>query len=729
MESEKSKHYQLEHEHLTDIISINDICMDIENKLINKIKNNKYNDNNIINLNDIKLLFMKKLLSSNVNEIENRIKIKGVHFYPPETENNINDDEKFKIKKALTLGAKYVPIPSIKNQKIIQNDLMNNFKDFKRKLKTKVFFMTKDGFNNKDYNPNFYLKSTNNFEPEDKYIDDNILKFFKNMENDLDDKIQQFNQNEKTIFKQLRRQYNINESQQFIQIVDQISKDSKFVIRPADKNLGLTIMDSNWYDNEILNQLDNTRYYIKCQNSKEDIVDEVLMKYETILQKFPVDHINEKYYEFLQNSPQVNSCLTKIPKFYILPKLHKEVVKGRPIVASCNWITTPISKYCNWVLQKEILEKINELSSSILKNSMQLVNELEDLEINTSSILVTCDIESLYTNINQNKAAEIILSILMKNFNDNMGFCMIHPLLIHKYLEFIFDNNYINFNDAIYKQHYGIAMGTPVAPIIANIYMWDIESKLFQKLKEINSKLIPFKYYRYLDDIFMIWNSSIDDLLAFKNLFNSMDSNIKMTMVHNNNEIDYLDLVIFKNEFNKINFKVHQKNLNKYLYMPFNSNHPKHIGKGIVKTELIRYIRNSSNRNDYIAIKKEFYQRLRDRGYPEHMLLNEFNNKIFYKDRRKYLDKIKHKNSEYNIVPFINTYCPLMNIFKINHTITLNWTKIMDNENISNKLNSIKPMVSWKMSNNILKIINKNNRFKQNKDKEGIEDNKDLQSF
>jgi hypothetical protein len=684
-----------------------------------------------MNLNDIKVLFINKLLSCSVNEIENRIKIKGVHFYPPETEENIKDDDKFKIKKALTLGTKYVPIPSIKNQKIMKNDLLINFKDFKRKLKTKIFFINKDGFINNNYNPNFYLKSTNNFEPDDKFINENILQFLSDTENDLNQKIIQFNQNEKAIIKQIRRTYNINESQELNQIVNQISKDSNFIIKPADKNLGLTVMDSNWYNNEILRQLNDNKYYFKCDNSKENIIEEVLIKYEIILQKFPVDHTNETYYEFLKNSPQVNNCLTKIPKFYILPKLHKEIVKGRPIVASCSWITTPISKYCNWILQIEILEKINELSSSILKNSMQLVNELEDLEINTSSILVTCDIESLYTNINQNKAAEIILSILMKKFNENMGFCSIHPILIYEYLKFIFNNNYISYEDKIYKQHYGIAMGTSVAPIIANIYMWDIETKLFQNLQNTNPKLIPFKYYRYLDDIFMIWNSSIDDLLIFKNLFNSMDENIKMTLNYNSNEIDYLDLIIFKNKFNKINFKVHQKKLNKYLYMPFSSNHPKHIAKGIVKTELIRYIRNSSNINDYISIKKEFYQRLRDRGYPSKILIKEFNTKVFYKDRRNYLDKINmKKKSEYNIIPFINTYCPLMNVFKIGHTLNMNWNKItMDNKNKSNKINLIKPMVSWKMSSNFLNLINKNNRFKENKSSKGNEDIEDSKSF
>jgi hypothetical protein len=370
------------------------------------------------------------------------------------------------------------------------------------------------------------------------------------------------------------------------------------------------------------------------------------------------------------------------------------------------------------------MNKIKNDISVILKNSIQLVNEIEDLEISDSTILVTFDIESLYTNINQDEAAKTILSILYKNFNTNKGFCILHPMIIYEFLNFIFDNNYIMFNDQIFKQHYGIAMGTSVAPTIANIYMWELENNLFSKLNNINSKLIPKKYYRYLDDIFVIWDQSLEELINFRDIFNSMDPNIKLTMSYDFNTIDYLDLIIYKNN-NKINFKVHQKILNKYLYIPYNSNHPKHIYKGVIKTELIRYIRNSSKICDYIEIKKKFYERLRQRGYPKKLLQNYFNNDIFYRNRKKYLTTTRCKKLEHNIIPFINQYCPLMNCMKIPRLINENWNNMVLKSDGNKKYNNLRPMVSWKTFNNILSIINKNNKFRI--ENEESKDDKDIQ--
>jgi hypothetical protein len=668
---------------------------------------------------------MKKLTSYNMNQIENRIMIKGVHFYPPDTINKINEENKFTIQKALTLGTKYSPIPSIKIQKTeIQDKLMNNFKNFKNNIKIKIYFTNKQNISNRKYDPDFYIKSNNQFEPNDKEIPNNVLSFLNNTEEDLHNKINYFIQNEKIIIKNLRKTYDINESQNFIKIIKEISKDSNLIIKPADKNLGLTVMDASWYDNEISNQLHNDKYYTRCLISKSEIIQIVNNKYLNMLNYFPIDNEHEFHLNFLTNSPQIDISRTDIPKFYILPKLHKETVKGRPIVASCNWITTPLSKYCNWVLQNEIMDKIENNISIMLKNSIQLINEIEDMEISDTTYLVTFDIESLYTNINQDEASKIILAILYKSFNSNMGFCILHPMIIYEFLNFIFNNNYIMFNDQIFKQHYGIAMGTSVAPTIANIYMWDLENKLFNKLNHINSKLIPKKYYRYLDDIFMLWDRSLDELINFKDIFNSMDPNIKLTMNHDLNTIDYLDLIIYKNN-NKINFKVHQKALNKYLYIPYNSNHPKHIYKGVIKTELIRYIRNSSNITDYIEIKKKFYGRLRERGYPKKLLLNYLNNDIYYKDRSNYLTRMKHRKLEHNIIPFVLQYCPLINNLKIPRLINQNWNNMIIKSDGNKKYCNLKPMVSWKTFNNLLSIINKNNKFRIGNEENKNEDNQE----
>jgi hypothetical protein len=58
--------------------------------------------------------------------------------------------------------------------------------------------------------------------------------------------------------------------------------------------------------------------------------------------------------------------------------------------------------------------------------------------------------------------------------------------------------------------------------------------------------------------------------------------------------------------------------------------------KSFIQTELMRYIRNSSDRSDYAQLKQTFFQRLRDRGYPQSFLTPLFDS-ISYADRPYFL--------------------------------------------------------------------------------------------
>jgi hypothetical protein len=81
-----------------------------------------------------------------------------------------------------------------------------------------------------------------------------------------------------------------------------------------------------------------------------------------------------------------------------------------------------------------------------------------------------------------------------------------------------------------------------------------------------------------------------------------------------------------------LDLKVHQKAMNLYLYIPYNSFHTAASKRSFIQGELMRYIRNTSSRDEYVKLKHVFYQRLRDRGYPAQLLKDIFNS-IWYADR------------------------------------------------------------------------------------------------
>ena len=79
-----------------------------------------------------------------------------------------------------------------------------------------------------------------------------------------------------------------------------------------------------------------------------------------------------------------------IPHFYIIWKILKNPIVGRPIVAGYNWIVTPASIFVGHYL-KEFYSKFD----SILTDSFSLVKILEEKKCNKKCFLFTIDFKSL----------------------------------------------------------------------------------------------------------------------------------------------------------------------------------------------------------------------------------------------------------------------------------------------------------------------------------------------
>ena len=74
----------------------------------------------------------------------------------------------------------------------------------------------------------------------------------------------------------------------------------------------------------------------------------------------------------------------------------------------------------------------------------------------------------------------------------------------------VLKGNIFRFNNAIYSQLTGAAMGTKMAPAYANCFMHLLELQILE-----TQELKPLLWKKYIDDILMLWTHSIEELETF----------------------------------------------------------------------------------------------------------------------------------------------------------------------------------------------------------------------
>ena len=153
----------------------------------------------------------------------------------------------------------------------------------------------------------------------------------------------------------------------------------------------------------------------------------------------------------------------------MLPKIHKTGVPGRPIVSGCNSPTESLSQFLDIHL-KPITREID----SCIKDTthfIKITKNIKDLAPG-DSLLVTFDVKSLYTCIPHNQGIQYCLEAIHNFYGENYPLPLKH---VEQILNFILRRNFFIFDNEIYLQIHGTAMGSPMAPNYANIFMAKIE--------------------------------------------------------------------------------------------------------------------------------------------------------------------------------------------------------------------------------------------------------------
>jgi len=119
----------------------------------------------------------------------------------------------------------------------------------------------------------------------------------------------------------------------------------------------------------------------------------------------------------------------------------------------------------------DILNPLIGQSELFVKNSKQLAEELSSVQMEEDELLVSRDVVSLFTSTPVKESLEAIIRERLQCHSEWRCKTLLEIDDIMQLLEFILSTTYFCFSGQIYKQKFGTAMGSPVSPLVANMFM------------------------------------------------------------------------------------------------------------------------------------------------------------------------------------------------------------------------------------------------------------------
>ncbi|KFD46962.1 hypothetical protein M513_12152 [Trichuris suis] len=191
---------------------------------------------------------------------------------------------------------------------------------------------------------------------------------------------------------------------------------------------------------------------------------------------------------------------------------NKPDIPFRPIVCSINSITYELSSHL-----KDIILPLVRKRRSTVTNSKPFVEEIRAFTVSPTDILVSYDVKDLFISIPIPYTINILQDLL---YTDNTlpGRTKLNPFQITKLVSFcMMEGNFFHFQGRFFKQKGGAPVGSPLSPVLAEIFMEHLEDRAFS---EANQEILPRRFKRYVDDIFVLIQSGRED--TFLNFLNGL---------------------------------------------------------------------------------------------------------------------------------------------------------------------------------------------------------------
>ena len=307
-------------------------------------------------------------------------------------------------------------------------------------------------------------------------------------------------------------------------VIQKAGKGNTIVILDKDSYLKLVepfLKDSSKFKNIPVAPNKDVNYVINSEKRVSDLLKKLKNK----------NAISEETYNKLKPVGSKRGTL------YGSAKVHKPLINGLPpfrLILSA--IGTPTYKLAKFLVP--VLSDITQNEFTV-KDSFTFVDEI--LTQNSDLYMASLDVDALFTNIALDETIDICVKklcktpdTLVKGISKNDCRDLLH--LATK-------ESFFTFNNKFYIQVDGVAMGSPLGPILASISLSHHEENW---LKKCPIKFKPTFYRRCVDDIFVLFESS-ESADSFREYVSSKHQTINFTVEKKNvSSLSFLDVKIYR---------------------------------------------------------------------------------------------------------------------------------------------------------------------------------------
>ena len=336
--------------------------------------------------------------------------------------------------------------------------------------------------------------------------------------------------------------------------IKELRTDKDCLVLTADKGVVLVVIDKIDYTKKMNQLLEDKNTY---RLLKMDPTNKQKNRLINILRRIKSEgRLEESTYKKMYPTG------TSSPKLYGLPKIHKKEIPLRPIVSSQGSVSYGVAKEL-----ARILKPLSGNNNHQVLNSREFADEIKKIKLEEGECIMSYDVAALFTSIPVKSAIEVIKKKLEQDTEHHQRTTMSTQNILDL-LEFCLCNTYFLFQGQYYEQTQGAAMGSPMSPVLANLYMEAFEDRA------LSTAVNPPRWWkRFVDDTFVILKK--DHKEEFLQHINSVDPSIQFTTEEQKEDgsIPFLYILVTPQEDGTLTSKVYSKPAHTDQYLQWDSHH------------------------------------------------------------------------------------------------------------------------------------------------------------